>query len=152
LLLAEFVKPIQFLGMAMPTHVHVDIPRSSMVVIAKNEEAQYSERIINLWDDRLCVSSLEEEAKLIIKLAFTRPRLLFQVMMVRKHRVRVLGRLTTLQEQRERMALLRRERRLLRQRWPIVPPRAEVFANRPRLVALPAPPPPLLALEDGPVF
>lgn len=115
-----------------------------MVVIAKKEKAQYSERIINLWDDRLCVSSLEEEAKLIIKLAFTRPRLLFQVMMVRKHRVKVLGRLTTLQD--------RRERRLLRQRWPIVPPRAEVFANRPRLVALPVPPPPLLALEDGPVF
>lgn len=115
-----------------------------MVVIAKKEKAQYSERIINLWDDRLCVSSLEVEAKLIIKLAFTRPRLLFQVMMVRKHRVKVLGRLTTLQD--------RRERRLLRQRWPIVPPQAEVFANRPRLVALPVPPPPLLALDDGPVF
>ena len=65
--------------------IHVNVPEKHMEMSPTPEpEAEYSEGTIKRWHEKLLLTSRSEEAALILRLAFTRPRLLYQVMKQRK--------------------------------------------------------------------
>ena len=130
----------------LETELIVYVPRSAMVVCHKVEEAAYSARVVNEWVDRLCVENLAREANDIIKLAFTRPRLLLEVMTQRKNHAKQLSRYKTLTLGRERMKLLRHERAIGRR--PMAA-KAKAKALGRGGHHLPPGAAPLLAIEDG---
>ena len=127
----------------LETELIVYVPRSAMVVCHKVEEAAYSARVVNEWVDRLCVENLAREANDIIKLAFTRPRLLLEVMTQRKNHAKQRMTLTL---GRERMKLLRHERAIGRR--PMAA-KAKAKALGRGGHHLPPGAAPLLAIEDG---
>ena len=128
------------------TELIVYVPRSDMAVCHKVEEAAYSARVVNAWVDHLCVENLAREANDIIKLAFTRPRLLMEVMNVRKTRAKQLARYKTLTLGRERMKLLRHERAIGRRPMAAKAKAKGLGRGGRRLPPVAAPP---LAVEDG---
>ncbi len=121
----------------------VYVPRSAMVVCHKVEEAVYSARVVNKGVDRLCVENLARKANDIIKLAFTRPRLLLEVMAQRKNHAKQQMTLTL---GRERMKLLRHEHAIGRR--PMAA-KAKAKALGRGGHHLPPGAAPLLAIEDG---
>lgn len=85
--------------------IHVDVPARLMVMSPKPEpEAEYSESTIKRWYGKLVSTSRCQEAALILHLAFTRPRLLYQVMKLRKAIAGGQRRQATLAERRHYMA------------------------------------------------
>ena len=65
--------------------IHVNVPAKHMEMSPTPEpEAEYSEGTIRRWHEKLVLTSRSQEAALILRLAFTRPRLLYQVMKQRK--------------------------------------------------------------------
>ena len=97
----------------------------------------YSASTVNLWGRRLASYSLAREVKAIIKLAFTRPKLLSLVMTGRKRQTNQLIRFGTLARQRERMKLLRAARRAARLLPPPPPPVPDLMDVMPPGLALP---------------
>ena len=72
------------LAMIGPT-IHVNVPEKHMEMSPTPEpEAEYSEDTIKRWHEKLVLRSRSEEGAMILRLAFTRPRLLYQVMKQRK--------------------------------------------------------------------
>ena len=65
--------------------IHVSVPEKHMEMSPTPEpEAEYSEDTIKRWHEKLVLRSRSEEGAMILRLAFTRPRLLYQVMKQRK--------------------------------------------------------------------
>ena len=65
--------------------IHVNVPEKHMEMSPFPEpEAEYSEDTIKRWHEKLVLRSRSEEGAMILRLAFTRPRLLYQVMKQRK--------------------------------------------------------------------
>ena len=65
--------------------IHVNVPEKHMEMSPTPEpEAEYSEDAIKRWHEKLVLRSRSEEGAMILRLAFTRPRLLYQVMKQRK--------------------------------------------------------------------
>ena len=72
------------LAMIGPT-IHVNVPEKHMEMSPTPEpEAEYSEDTIKRWHEKFVLRSRSEEGAMILRLAFTRPRLLYQVMKQRK--------------------------------------------------------------------
>ena len=63
--------------------IHVSVPAEHMEM-SPEPEAEYSEGTIRRWHEKLALTSRSQEAALILRLAFTRPWLLYQVMKQRK--------------------------------------------------------------------
>ena len=64
--------------------IHVIVPLKHMEMSPKPEpEAEYSEKNIKRWREKLVLTGRAQEAAMILRLAFTRPRL-HQVMKLRK--------------------------------------------------------------------
>ena len=123
-------------------YVHVEVPKATMQISSTEEPDVYSASTINLWGRRLAGYSLAREVKAIIKLAFTRPKLLSLVMTGRKRQTNQLIRFGTLARQRERMKLLRAARRAARLLPPPPPPVPDLMD------VMPPPPPPVLDFMD----
>ena len=65
--------------------IHVNVLEKHMEMSPTPEpEAEYSEDTIERWHEKLVLRSRSEEGAMILRLAFTRPRLLYQVMKQRK--------------------------------------------------------------------
>ena len=64
--------------------VMVAIPPQTMTVSTRREAVMYSAPIVEAWVRRLARASLPDEAKIILKLAYTRPKLIAAVMEHRK--------------------------------------------------------------------
>ena len=64
--------------------VMVAIPPQTMTVSTRREPVMYSAPIVEAWVRRLARASLPDEAKIILKLAYTRPKLIAAVMERRK--------------------------------------------------------------------
>ena len=123
-------------------YVHVEVPKATMQPSSTEEPDVYSASTINLWGRRLAGYSLAREVKAIIKLAFTRPKLLSLVMTGRKRQTNQLIRFGTLARQRERMKLLRAARRAARLLPPPPPPVPDLMD------VMPPPPPPVPDFMD----
>jgi IS5 family transposase len=123
-------------------YVHVEVPKATMQISSTEEPDVYSASTINLWGRRLAGYSLAREVKAIIKLAFTRPKLLSLVMTGRKRQTNQLIRFGTLARQRERMKLLRAARRAARLLPPPPPPVPDLMD------VMPPPPPPVPDFMD----
>jgi hypothetical protein len=119
-------------------YVHVEVPKATMQISSTEEPDVYSASTVNLWGRRLAGYSLAREAEAIIKLAFTRPKLLSLVMTGRKRETKQLIRFGGLARQRERMKLLRAARRAARLLPPPPPPPVpDLIEILPRWLALP---------------
>ena len=123
-------------------YVHVEVPKATMQISSTEEPDVYSASTVNLWGRRLAGYSLAREVKAIIKLAFTRPKLLSLVMTGRKRQTNQLIRFGTLARQRERMKLLRAARRAARLLPPPPPPVPDLMD------VMPPPPPPVPDFMD----
>ena len=143
-------------------YVHVEVPKATMQLSSTEEPDVYSASTVNLWGRRLASYSLAREVKAIVKLAFTRPKLLSLVMTGRKRQTKQLIRFGALASQRERMKLLRAARQAARLLPPPPPPVLDLMDVMPPGLApppvpdlmdvmppgLPPPPPPVPDLMD----
>ena len=143
-------------------YVHVEVPKATMQLSSTEEPDVYSASTVNLWGRRLASYSLAREVKAIVKLAFTRPKLLSLVMAERKRHAKQLIRFGALASQRERMRLLRAARQAARLLPPPPPPVLDLMDVMPPGLApppvpdlmdvmppgLPPPPPPVPDLMD----
>ena len=143
-------------------YVHVEVPKATLQLSSTEEPDVYSASTVNLWGRRLASYSLAREVKAIVKLAFTRPKLLSLVMAERKRHAKQLIRFGALASQRERMRLLRAARQAARLLPPPPPPVLDLMDVMPPGLApppvpdlmdvmppgLPPPPPPVPDLMD----
>ena len=119
--------------------IHVTVPAKHMEMSPKAEpEAEYSQGTIRRWHERLVLTGRSEEAAVILRLAFTCPRLLYQVMKLRKEIAAGQRRQATLAAGRRYMAIHRAAQRA-RGILPGPRPKAKAKAK--------ACPMPLLAIE-----
>jgi hypothetical protein len=88
----------------------VDTQKESMNVKITKEPHAYSDAVIDKCVYKLTVMKLEHEAAAIIKMAFSRPRLLAKVMTTRKKTAQACRTVWTRLACRNRMRLLRTER------------------------------------------
>ena len=65
--------------------IHVNVPEKHMEMSPTPEpEAEHSEDTIQRWHEKLVLRGRSEEGAMILRLAFTRPRLLYQAMKLRR--------------------------------------------------------------------
>ena len=136
--------------------INAMVPKKYMTSTPEKEPCDYPQPIIEKWHSRLVCCCLAKEVELIIKLAFTRPRLLC-IVMTRRKRLAGLDRLQRARRRnKDRMSLHRANQRSMGivpppRPWPKAKAKARAAAQAapgPRL-AWDVAPPTMLDLEDG---
>ena len=121
--------------------IHISVPLSHLQMSPTPEpEAEYSDANIKRWYLKLVLTSRPQEAAMILRLAFTRPRLLYEVMKMRKAISKSQRRQATLATQRRYMAT----QRAAQQAAGVLPRRRPKAKAKARAHAMP-----VLAIADG---